>query len=93
MRGIYEAFRPLGGVEVEGTATAAMLKSVESVLIIASSTRKFHIFWRNNMSPCWALSVRRVMGTKHVTERYETVDEFSSLRQARAEAIRLARNS
>lgn len=90
MKGIYEAFKAIGGEAVEGTATAAELKSVESVLIVCSASRSFHVYWRNNQSPAWVLAERQVVGTLDVSESYEPIDEFSSFAEAHKEARRLA---
>lgn len=90
MNGIYEAYKVIGHEAVEGTATAAELKAVESALIVCSASRSFRVYWRNNQSPAWVLAERQVVGTLDVSEYYEPIDEFSSFAEAHKEARRLA---
>lgn len=94
--GIYEAWQPLGGEPVEGSATAANLKDVESWLIVASSTRKFRVTYSMRAAGDdypWKLTERHVLGTKQISEHYEPLDEFRSFKEARTEARKLARAS
>jgi hypothetical protein len=88
--GIYEAFKAAGHEAVEGTATAAELKAVESVLIVCSASRSFHVYWLDNQSPRWVLAERQVLGTLNISESYEPIDSFSSFAEAHKEARRLA---
>jgi hypothetical protein len=97
--GIYEAWCMPGCPEEQGTITAAEAKPIGATNIIASSFRKFRI-WHDERSfdnrGCWRIDERIVVGTTHPAETWESLadgDEYSSLREAKAVARRLARGA
>jgi hypothetical protein len=90
--GIYEAYKVAGYDEEEGTATAAQLKDVESTLIIAGSARKFRVSYVPNLSSePWRVSENQPVGTLTACDNWELLETFTSFREARAYALRLAR--
>lgn len=97
MRGIYEAWKLPGSDEEEGSISSTEAKPIGATIIIAGLYRKFRIWWDERSlcydRGCWRLEERNVVGARHPAEEWIALDEFRSLRQAKAEATRLAKGA
>ena len=94
MRGIYEAWKLPGCEEVVEPISATDAKPIGAMIIIASASRKFRIWWNENAIAYdrggWRLEERWVLGRDGRGADWQYVDEFRTLREAKVTARRLA---
>lgn len=92
--GIFEAWGLPGHPLVFERITAGEMKPIDAFIVIGSSVRKFRIHHVENQGfHPWKLLENWPLGTDRPHDNWEPLDEFSSLKEARAEARRLALES
>lgn len=92
--GVYEHWRIPGCKDHDGVMSANDGRVNGAAQFIASASRSFKIYFLDSMGIWpWKLAVNRPLGTSRPIDNYESIDEFSTWREALAEGRRMARES